>query len=96
MRKFLLAVAIAAVSMPAFAADPAPPAATPQPQTVPVQMTVVDAQVALIAVSNAGAACDAGVTAICQILMVRDGTVAKLRAAVIALQQPAPASPAKK
>ena len=86
MRKFLLAAALALVSMPAFAADP-----TPAPdKTTPVQMTMLDLQVAAVAIANAGAGCDGGVKNLCQIISVRDATLAKIQAAVAVLQQPPP------
>lgn len=83
MRPFILALPLAAgFALAAGAADapPKPPAETQ------VKMTMLDLQVSLIAIQNAGAACDAGVKPFCQIIAAREGTVMKLGAAVQALQ----------
>jgi hypothetical protein len=71
-----------ALSAPANAAPPAP---VPPPAT-PVPMSAVDLQIALIAIQNAGQACDLGVKVYCQLVGVRDGTTAKLLSGVKALQ----------
>lgn len=103
MKKLLACLTAAAMlaSTAAFAATPtaAPtPPAPPADRTTPVQMTLTDLQVAVIAIANAGQACDQNVAAICQIVTVRAGTLAKLQAALQAIQAPAlvPAAPAKK
>jgi hypothetical protein len=88
MKRFVLAALLTLAPLSAFAADapkPAPPAA---PTSVPVQMTSVDLQVALIAIRNAGAACDLGATQFCQLLSVRDATATKLQTALTTLTTP--------
>lgn len=87
MNRLLFAAAFFASATPAFAADAPPPAPVPSPETS-VQMDAKDIQVSIISIVNAGAACDAGVKAYCQIPAVRDDTTKKLQAAWQALQAP--------
>lgn len=48
------------------------------PKTAQVPFSRDETVIAFIAISNAGAACDAGVKQYCQILGVRDGVLKKL------------------
>lgn len=53
-----------------------------------VELTADDLRVALVAISNAGAACDLGTKVYCDVERAREATVAKLQAALTALQAP--------
>lgn len=86
MKLFTIA-ALCLFASSAIAADTAPPA----PHTAAVQINISDARVLIMATANAGAACDAGVRAYCDILGDREKTMAKLQAAVVTLEAPSPA-----
>lgn len=83
MRSLKLACLAVLLVTPAIA-QPATPTASTK-----VDLTAADLQVALIAISNAGSACDIGVKQFCQIIPLRDATAVKLQAALTALQTPA-------
>jgi len=91
--KTILFIALAFVAifrptlvMAAATTDAKTPPAPAAPASQKVDMTLTDLQVALIAINNAGAACDLGVKQLCPVVGARDATVAKLQGAYNALQ----------
>lgn len=84
MKRIAFVIGFVLFPIAVLAADAPPPAAT-----TPVTMSMLDIQVATISIQNAGAACDAGVRAYCQIVPAREATIKKLMDAAQSLQKPA-------
>ena len=81
----LIAATLLADAISAVAAEVTKPPAAPK--STPVDLTDTDYQVALIAIANAGAACDIGVKVYCQVAAARDATAAKLQGGFDALKK---------
>ena len=91
MKKVLITAAALLSISTAYAADATPPVAPGPPKTMPVELSQTELQVALFALSNAGAACDNNLAAYCQIIGYRAPLIAKLQEAFQRTQVPPPA-----